>query len=136
MYNKVFLIGRLTRDPETRYTSAGVAVARFSLAINRPQRRDSTNNEVDFIRVVAWRKLAEICNEYLRKGKLVAIEGRLQISAYEKNGQRLQSAEVIADNMQMLDRKGSDGASGAYPPPQSTGAEPAPVAAGEDAAPF
>jgi single-strand DNA-binding protein len=102
-----------------------VAVARFSLAINRPPRRDSSANEVDFIRVVAWRKLAEICNEYLRKGKLVAIEGRLQISSYEKNGQRMQSAEVIAENMQMLDRKGDTPASA-----------PQPVAATGDAAPF
>jgi len=130
MYNKVFLIGRLTRDPETRYTSAGVAVARFSLAVNRPPRRDSNANEVDFIRVVAWRKLAEICNEYLRKGKLVAIEGRLQISGYEKNGQRMQSAEVIAENMQMLDRKGSEsGESAAHAPAQT-------VPAGEETAPF
>jgi len=128
MYNKVFLIGRLTRDPETRYTSSGVAVTRFSLAINRPQRRDSTNNEVDFFRIVTWRKLAEICNEFLRKGKLVAIEGRLQISSYEKNGQKNQSVEVVADNMKMLDRKGSESSSG------SSYAPPAHVA--EDIAPF
>ena len=129
MYNKAFLIGRLTRDPETRYTTAGVAVSRFSLAINRPQRRDSTNNnDVDFIRVVAWRKLAEICNEYLRKGKLIAIEGRLQISSYEKNGQRLQTAEVVADNMQMLDRKGDA--------PTAHTAAVAPAASTEDVAPF
>ena len=107
MYNRAFLIGRLTKDPETRYTSAGVAVSRFTLAINRPKRKDGAD-EADFIRVVTWRKLAEICNEYLRKGKLVAIEGRLQISSYEKNGQVLESAEVIADNMQMLDRKGDN----------------------------
>jgi len=132
MYNKVFLIGRLTRDPETRYTSAGIAVARFSLAVNRPPRRDSSNTgEVDFIRVVAWRKLAEICNEYLRKGKLVAIEGRLQISSYEKNGQKMQSAEVIAENMQMLDRKGSEpGESPMHAPAQSV------PAGGEEQAPF
>lgn len=107
MLNRVFLIGRLTRDPETRYTTAGIAVCRFSLAINRSQKKDAAN-EVDFIRVVAWRKLAEICNEYLRKGKLIAIEGRLQLSSYEKNGQKMQTAEVVADNMQMLDRKGDD----------------------------
>jgi single-strand DNA-binding protein len=130
MYNKVFLIGRLTRDPETRYTTAGVAVSRFSLAINRPQRRDSANNEVDFIRVVAWRKLAEICNEYLRKGKLIAIEGRLQISSYEKNGQRFQTAEVVADNMQMLDRKGSEGSSSSYTAPAPT------ASVAEEMAPF
>jgi single-strand DNA-binding protein len=103
--NRVVLIGRLTRDPETRYTSAGVAVTRFTLAINRIQRKDSNNQEADFIRVVAWRKLAEICNEYLKKGRLIAIEGRLQLSSYEKNGQKVETAEVIADNMQMLERK-------------------------------
>jgi len=105
MYNKVFLIGRLTRDPEVRYTSAGVAVARFTLAINRPTKEA----EADFIRIVAWRKLAEICGEYLNKGKLISIEGRLQVSSYEKNGKTVKSAEVIADNMQMLDRKGDSG---------------------------
>lgn len=129
MYNKAFLIGRLTRDPETRYTTAGVAVARFSLAINRPQRKDGSN-EVDFLRVVAWRKLAEICNEYLHKGKLVAIEGRLQISSYEKNGQRLQTAEIVADNMQMLDRKGDPGTPGTFSP------APATSGTAEEVAPF
>lgn len=129
MYNKVFLIGRLTRDPETRYTSAGVAVSRFTLAINRPTRKDG-NNEVDFIRVVAWRKLAEICNEYLRKGKLIAIEGRLQFSSYEKNGQKQTLAEVVADNMQMLDRKDTSLSSG-------TNHANAPVTApAEDVVPF
>jgi single-strand DNA-binding protein len=129
MYNRSFLIGRLTRDPETRYTSAGVAVSRFTLAINRPTRKDG-NSEVDFIRVVAWRKLAEICNEYLRKGKLVAIEGRLQFSSYEKNGQKQTLAEVVAENMQMLDRKdASAGSAQAAPAP----AVAAPV---EDIVPF
>lgn len=109
MFNKVFLIGRLTRDPELRYTSAGVPVARFTVAVSRPQRKDSgVNPEADFIRVAAWRKLAEICGEYLKKGKLISIEGRLQISSFEKNGRSVKSAEVIADNMQMLDRKGED----------------------------
>lgn len=127
MYNRSFLIGRLTRDPETRYTSAGVAVSRFTLAINRPTRKDG-NSEVDFIRVVAWRKLAEICNEYLRKGKLVAIEGRLQFSSYEKNGQKQTLAEVVAENMQMLDRK-TDGAAVAAPKTEA-------VVPAEDVVPF
>lgn len=131
MYNKAFLIGRLTRDPETRYTTAGVPVSRFSLAINRPVRKDSGTNEVDFIRVVAWRKLAEICNEYLRKGKLIAIEGRLQISSYEKNGQCFQTAEVIADTMQMLDRKGDSPSNSNYQTTQT-----APSAPAEEVAPF
>lgn len=135
MYNKSFLIGRLTRDPETRYTSAGVAVSRFTLAINRTTRKDA-NSEVDFIRIVAWRKLAEICNEYLRKGKLVAIEGRLQFSSYEKNGQKQTLAEVVAENMQMLDRK-TDTSTGSVPSgsvaPRVAEATPAPV---EDVVPF
>ena len=137
MYNRTFLIGRLTRDPETRYTSAGVAVSRFTLAINRPTRRDANNSEVDFIRIVAWRKLAEICNEYLRKGKLVAIEGRLQFSSYEKNGQKQTLAEVVAENMQMLDRK-TDASTGSSAPRTATtqaapAAEPVPA---EDVVPF
>jgi single-strand DNA-binding protein len=113
LFNKVFLVGRLTRDPELRYTSAGVPVARFTVAVSRPQRKDSgANPEADFIRVAAWRKLAEICGEYLKKGKLISIEGRLQISSFEKNGKNVKSAEVIADNMQMLDRKGDERSSG------------------------
>lgn len=133
MYNKVFLIGRLTRDPEAKSTSAGVMVSRFSLAVNRSSKRDS---EADFIRIVAWRKLAETCNNYLRKGKLIAIEGRLQISSYEKNGQQLQSAEVIAESMQMLEKKGAEET---YTPRQDA---PAPsvgqtgTAPGEEFAPF
>lgn len=131
MYNKSFLIGRLTRDPETRYTSAGIAVSRFTLAINRATRKDA-NSEVDFIRIVAWRKLAEICNEYLRKGKLVAIEGRLQFSNYEKNGQKQTLAEVVAENMQMLDRKpdASTGSASVAPAPAAS----TPIA--EDVVPF
>ena len=128
MYNKSFLIGRLTKDPETRYTTTGIAVSRFTLAINRPTRKDG-NSEVDFIRIVAWRKLAEICNEYLRKGKLIAVEGRLQFSSYEKNGQTQTLAEVVAENMQMLDRKVET--SWAVPPPRIVDQAPA-----EDIVPF
>lgn len=105
--NKVFLIGRLVRDPEMRLTSSGIAVSRFTLAIDRGfKRADESERTADFIRVVAWRRLAEICNDYLKKGKLVAIEGRLQVDSFEKNGERRTSAEVVADNMQMLDRGG------------------------------
>jgi single-strand DNA-binding protein len=129
MLNRVFLIGRLTRDPETRYTSTGIAVSRFSLAINRQNKKDA-QGEADFIRIVAWRKLAEICNEYLRKGKLIAIEGRLQLGSYEKNGQKLQTAEVIADNMQMLDRRADGGESHAAGPVEAK------IEAKEDVVPF
>jgi single-strand DNA-binding protein len=107
MYNKVFLIGNLTRDPELRYTPAGIAVAHFAIAVNRIKRKDSGSApEVDFINIVAWRRLAEVCGEYLKKGRPVAIEGRLQIRSYKaKTGEMKTMAEVIADNMQMLGKK-------------------------------
>ncbi len=113
MYNKAFLIGNLTRDPEVRYTTSGIAVARFSIAVNRFTSKTSgssdSGNDVDFINVVAWRKLAEICKTYLKKGQPVAIDGSLQIRQYEKDGQQKVYAEVVAENMQMLGRK-QDGA--------------------------
>jgi len=104
MYNKVFLIGNLTRDPELRYTPSGIPVAKFAVAVNRPSVK-SEANEVDFINIVAWRRLAEICGEYLKKGRPVSIEGRLQIREYEKNGEKRMFAEVVADGMQMLGKK-------------------------------
>ena len=136
MYNKVFLIGRLTHDPEARSTSAGIMVSRFSLAVNRTSKRDA---EADFIRIVAWRKLAETCNTYLRKGKPVAIEGRLQIGVYEKNGQQFQSAEVVADSMQMLDTKAASSAGTTYRPEQEISPAPeskAVASSDEEPAPF
>ena len=109
MYNKAFLIGNLTRDPEVRYTTSGIAVARFSIAVNRFTSKSAgsaeAGNDVDFINIVAWRKLAEICKTYLKKGQSVAIEGALQIRKYEKDGQPKVFAEVVAENMQMLGRK-------------------------------
>lgn len=109
MYNKAFLIGNLTRDPEVRYTTSGIAVARFGIAVNRFVSKaagaSDTGNDVDFINIVAWRKLAEICKTYLKKGQPVAIEGALQIRNYEKDGQQKVFAEVVAENMQMLGRK-------------------------------
>jgi single-strand DNA-binding protein len=105
MYNKAFLIGRLTRDPEKRFTPAGVPVTRFALAINRIAGRDR-EAEVDFINIVAWRKLAEICGDYLKKGRLVAIEGALRINNFTgRDGAKKTFVEVVADNMQMLERK-------------------------------
>ncbi len=107
MYNKVFIIGNLTRDPELRYTTSGIPVARFTVAVNRPKKKDSgEKGEVDFIPVVAWRRLAEVCGEYLKKGNPVAIEGKLSIRAYQaKTGEKKTSVEVVADGMQMLGRK-------------------------------
>ncbi len=104
MYNKVFLIGNLTRDPEVRYTTAGIAVARFAIAVNRPTSKGGAN-EVDYINIVAWRRLAEICRDYLKKGKPVALEGRLQIRKYEQAGEKKSFTEVVADNLQMLGKR-------------------------------
>lgn len=105
--NRIFLIGRVAVVPELRYTPSGAAVANFRLAVDR---KFSKSNETDFIPVVAWRRLAEICNEYLTKGKLVAIEGRLQVRSYEaQDGQKRTAFEVVADDMQMLDRGPSGG---------------------------
>lgn len=103
MYNKVFLIGNLTRDPEMRYTSAGIPVTRFTIAVNRVFK--SEQQDVDFIRIVTWRKLAEICGEYLLKGRTVAVEGYLQIDEYERDGKKKSSSAVVADRVEMLNRK-------------------------------
>ena len=102
--NRVILAGRLTSDPEVRYTTNELPVARFTLAINRRLRNG--DEQTEFINCTAWRGLAKICGEYLKKGKLVAVEGRLQIRKYDgKDGIKRTSVEVIADNMQMLDYK-------------------------------
>jgi len=105
MLNRIILIGRLTQDPELRYTGSGVAVSTFTLAVDRPFTNQQGERETDFIRIVVWRKLAEICAKNLEKGRLVAVEGRLQVRSYEnQEGQKRQAAEVVADNVRFLDR--------------------------------
>lgn len=107
MVNKVILVGRLGRDPELRYTASGTAVANFSVATderwgsgNEAQRKTEWHN------VVAWSKLAEICNQYLTKGSLIFIEGRLQTRDWEdKNGNQRRTTEVVASDMKMLGGK-------------------------------
>lgn len=104
MLNKVILIGRLTRDPELRYTANGVAVATFTLAVDRPFQNSQGQREADFIRIVVWQKLAEICANNLGKGRLVAVEGRLQVRSYDTpDGQKRQVSEVVAENVRFLD---------------------------------
>lgn len=106
MYNKVFLIGNLARDPEVRYTPAGIAVARMTIAVNRPKKKDGSEQEADFLAVVAWRRLAEICGEYMKKGKPVAVEGRLQVRSFVgRDGKNKTMVEVVADSIQMLGKK-------------------------------
>ena len=106
--NKVSLIGRLTRDPELRYTSSNLPVATFSLAVNRNFTNQSGEREADFINIVVWRKQAENVKNYLTQGSQVAIDGRLQTRTYDgEDGKKRYITEVIADNVQFLDSKGS-----------------------------
>lgn len=100
--NKVILVGRLTRDPEVRYTQKGTAVASFSIAVNTGF---GDNKRADFIPIVVWDKLAEVCGNNLTKGRNVLVEGRLQISEYEKDGQKRRTTEVVAQNIEFLDTK-------------------------------
>jgi len=106
--NKVFLIGRLTRDPELRYTGSNTAVASFSLAVNRNFTNANGEREADFINIVVWRKQAENVKNYLTQGSQVAIDGRIQTRSYDdQNGQRRYVTEVVADNVEFLGSKGS-----------------------------
>ncbi len=128
MYNRIILIGRLTRDPELRYIPSGAPVASFTLAVDRPFKNQAGERETDFINVVAWRKLAEFTGQYLSKGRMIAVEGRLQIRPWEtQDGQRRTSAEVVADAVRFLDRKpgGNGGATPADEHPAEPGEEPA-----------
>ncbi|HHY70881.1 MAG TPA: single-stranded DNA-binding protein, partial [Thermoanaerobacterales bacterium] len=97
MLNRIILIGRLTRDPEQRFTPAnGVPVTNFTIAVDRPFVNQKGEREADFIRIVTWRKLAETCANHLSKGRLVAVDGRLQIRSYEgQDGQRRYMTEVV-----------------------------------------
>lgn len=113
MYNKVILIGRVAADPEMRYTPTGKPVVNFVIAVNRPKFGEAQQSNADFINIVAWEKLAEICANYLTKGKLIAIDGALHVRSYEtKEGQKRKAYEVVAKTMKMLDRsKSSTGSS-------------------------
>jgi len=102
--NRMILTGHLTRDPEIRFTKQEIPVARFTVAVNGIKRKDK-DADVQFFNCVAWRGLANICGEYLKKGSLVAIEGKLQIKSYESKGLKKQATEIIVDNMMMLDKK-------------------------------
>lgn len=106
MLNKVILIGRLVADPQLRYTQSGIAVTSFTLAVDRPFTNQDGEREADFIDIVTWRKQAEVCANHLNKGRLVAVEGRLQIRSYDdQNGIRRKAAEIVADQVRFLDRQ-------------------------------
>lgn len=123
--NKVLLIGRLGRDPELRYTPAGVPVATMTIATNEAfkDKDGKLVENTDWHRVVAWRKLAEICGQYLRKGSLVYIEGKMKTRSYEdRDGVKRYVTEVVADTMQML--SGKSDTPEIIPPPVDTDFQP------------
>ena len=117
--NKVILIGNLGADPEIRYTASGVAVAKLNLATTESyvDRDGNRQEQTEWHRVVAWRKLAEICGQYLSKGRQVYIEGRLRTTSYEKDGIKRYTTEIEAREMLMLGGTGDRGTSRDYEPP-------------------
>ena len=104
MINRVVLVGRLTKDPELKYTQTGIAVTRFTLAVNRAFQSASGEREADFISCVAWRKQAENVANFLKKGSLVGVDGRIQTGSFEgQDGKRVYTTEVVADSTQFLE---------------------------------
>ena len=142
--NKVILVGNLGSDPQVRYTPGGQAVANFNIATSERFNNKAGEKEerTEWHRIVAWGKLAEICQQYLKKGKQVYIEGRLQTRQWEdQQGQKRSTTEIVAQNMQMLGRAGDapGGGGGDFAPSQDYGsAEPAPQGASttDDDLPF
>ncbi|WP_304459183.1 single-stranded DNA-binding protein [Alicyclobacillus sendaiensis] len=129
MLNRVILIGRLTADPELRYTNNGTAVASFTLAVDRMRSNSNGERQTDFINIVAWNKIAELVSQYLQKGRMAAVDGRLQIRTYEnRDGQRVRVAEVVAEGVRFLDRgEGNQSAkSASAAPPVKNNTSPAP----------
>jgi single-strand DNA-binding protein len=107
MINRVILVGRLARDPELRYLPNGTPVCTFTLAVNRPFTNQQGEREADFIQCVAWRKAAENVANFLQKGNLAGVDGRLQTRSYEgQDGKRVYVTEVVADSVQFLESKG------------------------------
>ena len=106
--NKVELIGRLTKDPELRYTSNNVAVANFTIAVNRPYQDQDGEKQTDFINVFTWRKTAENVSKYCKKGRLIAVEGSIRTRSYEKDGNKYYVTEIEATNIEFLESKKDD----------------------------
>lgn len=109
MINRTVLVGRLTRDPEMNVSQSNIAVTNFNLAVNRPFTSKDGEQSADFINIVCFRKVAENVNQYVKKGSLIGIDGRIQTRNYEnKDGQRVYVTEVVADSVQFLEPKGTN----------------------------
>ncbi|MUV37928.1 Single-stranded DNA-binding protein [Lentibacillus sp. JNUCC-1] len=108
MLNRVVLVGRLTKDPDLRYTQSGVAVANFTIAVNRPFSNQQGEREADFINCVVWRRPAENLANYMKKGNMVGVDGRVQTRTFEaQDGKTVFVTEIVADSVQFLEPKGS-----------------------------
>ena len=145
MLNRIVLIGRLTRDPESSYTPNGIAVTKFTVAVDRFSKNQETGEkETDFIPVVAFRRSAEFVTQYVTKGRMVSVDGRLQIRTWvAQDGSKKYFTEVIADNVQALDKpRDSDGSAVVHAgeEPEFAGARvggaPAPIDTADDSDPF
>ena len=114
MLNRVVLVGRLTKDPDLRHTQSGVAVANFTVAVNRPfTNKDSNDREADFINCVAWRSRAENLAKFMSKGSMIGVDGRIQTRSFENNeGRRVFVTEVLAESVQFLEPKNKNNDSG------------------------
>lgn len=110
MINRVVLVGRLVADPELRYTPNGIASCKFRVAVNRPFKNEG-EQQADFISCVAWRKQAENLANYIRKGGLIGLEGRIQTGSYEGQNGKVYTTDVVADSIQFLEPRNSTGSS-------------------------
>ncbi|MBM3495670.1 MAG: single-stranded DNA-binding protein [Armatimonadetes bacterium] len=141
MLNRVILIGRLTRDPECSYTTNGIQLAKFTIAVDRVTKNQETGaKETDFIDCVAWRQRADFIEKYVKKGRLVAVEGRLQIRQWEaQDGSRRRAAEIQVDAVETLERARDTDGGAPTPPPEDANesypSAPAPSPAREAPAP-
>jgi single-strand DNA-binding protein len=142
-YNRVILVGNLTRDPELRYIPSGTAVSEIALAVNdRVKRGDQWVDETTYVDVTLWSRTAEIAGEYLTKGSSVLIEGRLKLDTWEKDGQKRSKLRVVADKMQMLGGKNGGGAPGPrgggndYSAPVDSYSQAGPPSPSDDDIPF
>ena len=118
MLNHITIMGRLTRDPELRRTGSGVAVASFTVAVDRDMAPQGQEKETDFIDCVAWRQTGEFVSKYFTKGRMIVVSGRLQIRSWQdKDGNNRRTAEVVADHCYFGDSKSEDGNQGGYSAP-------------------